>query len=160
MTTAGHQVTWPARIARISEGIDPRTQSVGIIVEVDNPIAQAQPGRRPPLRRGMFVEVVMSAPAIQALIAPSAAVWGGKAFVVNADNTIERRRVVVGFEKDGLAMIRDGLSAGDRLVVSDATLVVEGMAVQPIEDEALAARIAGGTVTQVPGSGKGRGKAQ
>ncbi|MEE4297498.1 MAG: HlyD family efflux transporter periplasmic adaptor subunit, partial [Wenzhouxiangella sp.] len=37
MTTAGHQVTWPARIARISEGIDPRTQSVGIIVEVDNP---------------------------------------------------------------------------------------------------------------------------
>jgi hypothetical protein len=108
----------------------------------------------------MFVEVVLSAPPVPAMIAPLAAVWGGKAFVVTPDNTIESRRVVAGFERDGLVMIRDGLSAGDRLVVSNATLVVAGMTVQAIEDEALAARIAGGTAPQPAGSGKGRGKAQ
>src|SRR6056297_956767 len=142
LAMAGEAVRWPAEISRISEGIDPRTQSVAVIVTVDNPMGQAVPGTRPPLRRGMFVEVVLAAPRIEALVVPATAVWGGEALVVDAENRIARRSVEVGFAVDGLAMIRDGLASGDRLVVSDPALAVVGMTVTPIEDTDLAASIA------------------
>ncbi len=142
MSMAGHAVRWPATISRISESIDMRTQSVAVIVFVDDPMAKAVPGERPPLRRGMFVEVLLAAPEDKAIVVPASAVLGGMALVVTSDNTIARRPVTVGFEAEGLAMIRDGLSAGDRLVVSDPAVAVVGMTVKPVEDKTLLQTIA------------------
>lgn len=142
MSTAGHQVRWPATISRISEAIDMRTQSIAVIVSVDNPLQKASPGERPPLRRGMFVEVLFAAPEVEAIVVPASAVWGGEALVVTDEDTIARRPVTVGFEADGLAVISDGLSAGDRLVVSDPAVAVVGMTVKPMEDKALVQMIA------------------
>ncbi|TCO68532.1 efflux RND transporter periplasmic adaptor subunit [Rhodovulum euryhalinum] len=141
MSQLGHEVRWPAEIARISEAIDARTQSVEVIVTVDGPLAQAVPGQRPPLRRGMFVEVRLAGPEVSALVVPAAAVWGREALVVTGDGRLARRTVTVGFQAGGLAVIRDGLAAGDRLVVSDPAVAVPGMKVQPVEDEELAASI-------------------
>ncbi|MCB1807515.1 MAG: MFP transporter, partial [Candidatus Competibacteraceae bacterium] len=61
--TATHKVEWPARIDRVSSVIDPQTQSLGVVVAIDRPAEQAQPGQRPPLYRNTFVEVALfSAP--------------------------------------------------------------------------------------------------
>ncbi len=35
---------WPGRFARISDTLDPKTRTVGVIVEVDEPYAKVQPG--------------------------------------------------------------------------------------------------------------------
>lgn len=142
MSMAGHHVQWPAVISRISEGIDMPTQSVVVIATVEGPLAMAIPGRRPPLRRGMFVELVIAAPETAAIVVPASAVWGAEALVVNGDNRIERRSVTVSFETDGLAVISEGLAKGDRLVVGDPAVAVVGMQVRPIEDKALAQTIA------------------
>ena len=143
----GHSVTWDATVDRVGEAIDARTQSASVVVRVDRPLEQAQAGQRPPLRRNMFVEVELGAPAREALVAPGDAVRDGEALVVTAEGTLEKRPVTVDFTIDSIAVISAGLEPGDKLVVTDPAVAVPGMAVKPVEDKALkeeGARIAKG----------------
>ena len=48
---------WQGRVARFSDSLDPQTRTLGAIVEVDQPYAGVQPGVRPPLVKGFFVDV-------------------------------------------------------------------------------------------------------
>jgi hypothetical protein len=159
-----HTVTWDAKVVRAGEAIDARTQNTPLIVRVENPLAQAEAGTRPPLRRNTFVEVVLSAPPRQALVVPEEAVQGGKALVAAADNTLEQRDVTVAYTVDGVSAIETGLGPGDKLVVTDPAIAVPGMSVKPVEDKATAARVAqvaggldkaaGGSEKAATGSGK------
>ena len=147
----GHEVTWDATVERVAEAIDARTQSASIIVRVDQPLAQAEAGSRPPLRRNMFVAVTLSAPPRPVLAVPAEAVQDGKALIVDADGKLAERDVTAGIEIDGIVAIADGLAEGDRLVVTDPAIAMPGMVVKPVEDKALAARIA----RTAKGAGKG-----
>ena len=139
---AGRVIVWPAKVDRVSETIDAPTQSARIVVRVDQPRDQIVAGRRPPLRRDMFVEVELRAPSHSALVGPSSAVVGGRALVVSADNKLEPRAVEVSYTFDGLAVVAGGLQAGDKLVVTDPSVAVPGMSVNPVEDKALAEALA------------------
>lgn len=150
----GHSVIWEAEVDRVGEAIDARTQSSAIVVRVDEPVAQAQAGQRPPLRRNMFVEVILSAPKRPVLAAPLDAVRGGKALVVSAEGTLERREVTVGYTIGDIAVVTEGLAEGDKLVVTDPSIAVPGMKVKPVEDKAVKAQIA----AAAGGQGKGQGK--
>lgn len=143
LTQAGHAVEWPATVARVGDALDARTQSANIIVRVDQPMAQAVAGQRPPLRRDMFVEVVLSAPVRKALVAPASALRDGRALVVSAEGKLEPRTVDLAYTTDGLSVIAGGLVAGDKLVVTDPAVAVPGMAAKPVEDKALAAELVG-----------------
>lgn len=138
----GHIAEWPATVMRVGEAIDARTQSANIVVRVDRPLDLAKPGLRPPLRRNMYVEVELSAPARQALVIPAEAISAGRVLLVGADDRLEARSIVPAYAIGGLAIVTEGLAAGDRLVVTDPTLAIPGMAVTPVEDARLAAAIA------------------
>lgn len=138
----GHAVEWPAQIERIGEFIDPRTQSANVIVSVEQPFEQAEPGVRPPLRRNMFIEVELSAPARKVLALPAEAIADGKVLVVGADDRLAYRAIEIGFIVDGIAVVSGGLEAGIKVVVTDMSLAVPGMTVKPLEDEVLKARLA------------------
>jgi multidrug efflux pump subunit AcrA (membrane-fusion protein) len=142
LSQAGHSVEWPATVARVSDVIDARTQAANIIVRVEQPMAQAVVGQRPPLRRDMFVEVVLSAPVRKALVAPASALRDSRALVVSADGRLEPRPVEIAYTVDGLSVITGGLMVGDQLVVTDPAVAMPGMAARPVEDEALAAMLA------------------
>lgn len=142
LSQAGHDIAWPARVVRVSDAIDARTQATGIVVRVDQPQAQAVPGTRPPLRRDMFVTVELSAPTRAALVVPDRAVQGGRALIVTAEGRLEPRAVGIAFARDGIAVIAEGLAEGDLLVVTDPAVAVPGMTVRPVEDTALQADIA------------------
>lgn len=139
---AGRVITWPASVDRVSESIDARTQSARIVVRVDQPRDQIVAGKRPPLRRDMFVEVELRAPSQEALVVPSSAVVGGRALVVSTDNRLEPKKVNVSYAFDGLAVISGGLQPGDKLVVTDPSVAMPGMSVKPVEDQALAEALA------------------
>lgn len=155
-----HTVIWPAKVERVGEAIDAQTQSAAIVVRVADPLGQSVAGERPPLRRNMFVEVVLSAPRSAQIVVPSDAVRDDTALVVSAEGTLENRKVVVGFTSDDIAVVTQGLSAGDVLVVTDPTIAVPGMAVKPVEDTALIASLTAaalGQLVSAPGSGGGSG---
>lgn len=170
LVSPGHNIVWKAKVVRVGDAIDARTQSASVVVRVNDPLAQAAAGERPPLRRNMFVEVLLIAPQADALIVPAEAVRDGTALVVSKDNKLEKRKVSVGFTSGNLSVVAKGLAAGDQLVITSPTVAVPGMVVKPVEDaarkaalqaEALgkAAPASGGTEQrQGQGQGKGKGK--
>ncbi|MEL6316321.1 MAG: HlyD family efflux transporter periplasmic adaptor subunit, partial [Pseudomonadota bacterium] len=137
----GEAAEWPAEVSRLSDTVDPDTRAIGLIVTVDQPYGD--PGRRPPLIKGSFVEVELKAlPAAGLAVAPRAAVRGGEVMVVGADDRLERRAVSVIATIGDAALIAAGLAPGDRLIVSALSPAVEGMLLRPVRDETVEARLA------------------
>jgi len=154
----GGQVTWPGRFARLSDSFDPKTRTIGIIGEVDDPYSHVTPGKRPPLTKGMFVRMeVLTRPVEAALVIPRAALRDGKVFVVGADKRLQIRKVRVVPGPDDLLVVREGLKAGERIVVSDLVPVLAGQLLKPVMDEALMKRLA---ATAMAGASAGKAKEQ
>ncbi len=126
---------WPARFARLSDTLDPKTRTVGVIVEVEKPYDGVQPGIRPPLVKGLFVEVTLQG-ALRSgqIIIPRNALHQGRVYLIDHENRLRLRPVEVDLLQPGYAVIRSGLRKGDRLVISDLTPAIEGMLLKPMDD--------------------------
>ena len=117
-------------------GIDSQTRTLGIDVAVAHPFRNIVPGKKPPLVRGMYVEVEIRGIALAGrIVVPRAALRDGQVFVVNKENRLEPRAVEIAFVQSGFACIRAGLEEGERVVVSDLTPAVAGMLLDPVVDE-------------------------
>lgn len=129
-------VEWAARVARISESIDSKTRSVGLYVAVDNPYAQSMGAKRPPLIRNMYGQVVVSGiPREPRVVIPRAALHEDVVYVAGTDNRLERRFVEVDYSTGRLVSVVKGIAPNEMVVVSDLVPAVEGMLLEPVEDE-------------------------
>jgi RND family efflux transporter MFP subunit len=120
-------VEWPATVDRISNAIDPKTGTIGVIVRIDNAYTSARPGTRPPLTRGMFVEAILQAVPVKAIPLPRSALRDGMVMIVDADNRLRLVPVDIDFMQDRLAVISGGLDEGAKIVVSNPVPMIEGM---------------------------------
>ena len=134
-------LTWPGRVDRVSDTIDPRAGTLGVIVVVDATGAQAMPGARLPLTKGMFVEVIIAGRPVIGHAVPRGAVHDGAVHVVGTGSRLQRRPVEIAFIQDRIAMISDGLAEGDEIVVTDIPVPVEGALLAPVADHDLAATL-------------------
>jgi RND family efflux transporter MFP subunit len=133
---SGLSVEWPARVTRFSDSLDPRTRTIGVTVEVLGPYAMVQPGVRPPLIKGMFVDVELKGrPRPGSLVVPIAALNNGMVYVVGQDNRLEIRPIKAGMIGSEYAVIDSGLAENERIVVSDLVPAIEGMLLEPVPDE-------------------------
>ena len=136
LKTATHAVEWQGIVDRVAGLVDLQTQSIGVIVRVDDPYKQAKPGQRPPLTRNTFVEVELKGkPQVDQLVLPADAIHENKAYVVDKDNRLVIRPVKIKFSQFGYSVLSKGIKAGDRLVVSDLIPALEGMLLEPKEDK-------------------------
>ena len=120
-------VEWPATLDRISNTIDPKTGTVGMIVRVDNAYTSAELGRRPPLTKGMFVKATLNARPVEGIVIPRSALRDGRLMLVNGENRLELRPITPYLVQDGIALITDGIKDGDKIIVSMPIPMVEGM---------------------------------
>lgn len=151
LETGDLDVSWDARFDRIREQLDLQTQTVRIVVAVDNPFAKAIPGVRPPLTPGMFCEVELRAPPRTGqIVIPRHAMHNGSVYLVDADSRLQRRPVEVGSVQGRLAVVTSGLEGGERLVVSDPTPAVEGMLVEATVDDESAKEL----IAEAEGTGR------
>lgn len=127
---------WQARVVRTSDTINPQTRTVGVIVYVERPYADIQPETKPPLVKGMFVEVeIRGRPIADALVIPRSAVRNGAVFIADKDNRLRIREVTVRAEQGDDALLSNGIMPGERLVLSDITPAIEGMLLDPVVEE-------------------------
>jgi membrane fusion protein, multidrug efflux system len=56
---------------------------------------------------------------------------GSYVFVVGDDNKVEQRRLRLGRGRDGLAVVEEGMKAGERVVVQGQQRIRAGMTVAP-----------------------------
>lgn len=136
-------LTWPARVARVSDRIDPKTGTLGVIVEVEGAYSGAAPAARPPLTKGMFVEVEIAGKPVEGFVVPRAALSDASLWLVGADDRLIEAEVTPLLVQDELAVIGDGLGEGARVVVSDLPFPVPGALLAPVEDATLAALLEG-----------------
>lgn len=123
---------WDAKVLRFSESIDPIRRTLGIVVGIDRPYEKMIPGRRPPLLKGMFTAVEISAPQQEALVVPRKAVHHGRVYVVGQDNRLIIKPIEIQQQQDDLVVVRSGLQEGEKIIINDLVPVIEGMPLTPI----------------------------
>ena len=151
LRTGDQSVEWDGRFARVSDTVDPNTRTLGVIAAVDKAYAQAMPGVRPPLTKGMFVEVELSTrPTAPMVIVPRSALHAGRLHVAGADDRLEIRPVETGLVQGGFVEITSGLEAGERVIVSDLSPAIAGMLLRMTRDEDVVERLRKDAAGEVP----------
>ena len=107
---------------------DPNTDSQIIRATFDNPDNM--------LVDGQTIRVVMEQPAdAPVLVVPQVALaadqTGSFVLVVDAENKVTTKYVTTGQEREGLAIVTEGLNEGDRVIVQGAQRVRPGITVDP-----------------------------
>lgn len=116
-------------ISSIDPLVDPVTRAATVRAII--------PNRDLRLRPGMLMTVAIEAAPRTATVVPDLALvgQGDKSFVylVADDNSVRRAEVRTGVRRDGRVEIREGLAAGQRIVVEGTVKVRDGMVVQPVD---------------------------
>lgn len=129
----GKKAKWDAKFIRFSDEIDVQTRALGIVIAVENPLQKIIPGIRPPLSKGMFVEVEIAGQIQQGMIAiPRSSIHKNNVYLMDKDNRLKLKKVSKLYNQNGLSIIKSGLESGERLVLSDLIPAIEGMLLQDI----------------------------
>jgi multidrug efflux system membrane fusion protein len=133
---AGQQHSWAGKIVRIEGEIDPRTRMVTLVARVDNPYRQPEEGNRPPFAVGLFVEAEIKGRFVKGVaIIPRSAMRGkNRILVIDEENRLHFRDVVVLKADAETVVISSGLDDGERLCLSPLETVVDGMHVRVFEE--------------------------
>ena len=128
--------TWEARFVRFSDSVDSQTRTMGIVVAVDHPLQKIIPGTRPPLSKGMFVEVSIAGHTqLNSIVVPRSALRNGKVYLLDKQNRLDIRPVSRLYDQQDHSIIEKGLSEGDKLVLTDLVPAVEGMLLRPVSND-------------------------
>ncbi len=121
-------VHWRGRLSRV-ERFDPKTRTLNLVVEVDEPIAVADdPGAQVfPLVEGMFCEVEIPGRTIEGVYRlPRSAVGpDGNVLVVNTERVHSRGVRIARYEGESV-LIDAGLSPGDVVLTKQPGVVLDG----------------------------------
>ena len=129
------EAEWDAKILRFSDSVDPTRRTVGIVVGIDDPYKKIIPGKRPPLLKGMFTQVIIKAAAVPRIVIPYSALHQGRVYLVNEQGKLQIQPVEVENIQGELAIISSGLSGGEQLITTDLIPVIPGMPLQPVLDK-------------------------
>ena len=127
---------WIGHIERTDGAIDPATRQISAIAVVEDPYGAAAINGVP-LTIGLFVEARIAGRTLQdAYVLPRAALYGrDEVFVIDQDDQLERRRVVVIASDRDTITVSQGLSAGDRIASSPLRGAQQGDKVIPTARE-------------------------
>jgi multidrug efflux system membrane fusion protein len=155
----GFDPVWPAEVDRITDGVDPQTRSIGVIVTVDNPYGLARAGERPPLIKGMFVEVELEGPVVEGVVVlPRRAIEAGRIMVIDETGRLAFTDVEIAFTQDDLAVVFPGsLAEGTQVIVSAPSPAIPGMLLAPERGTGTEARLASAALPTAPDGADGDG---
>lgn len=112
----------------VDNQMDPNTGTMRGRAIVENPDYLLAPG--------MFADVrLLGENPYNALLIPDSAIFQDQihkfVYVVDENNTVERRQVTAGTVHDGLRVIREGLNQNDKVIINGLQRVQPGMQVAP-----------------------------
>lgn len=130
-------VSWTGNVERINSIIDPESRTLGVIVSVNDPYKKILPGIRPPLIQGMYMQVILRGKAQEFWAIPRFTQHEGELYLVNADQKLEKRKLLPVQQQGQLALYTSGFHANEQLVVSDLFPAIAGMSLEPLTDQLL-----------------------
>lgn len=136
---AGVQARYPAEPSRFRGTVDNETGTLGVAVRIDDPLVATPGDNTPPLAFGSFVSVVLEATTDGPLIAIPREILQqddmGQHFVftVNSDQRLTITSVTPGPVAGDNILILEGLSDGDRVLLSVPRPSVPGVLLEVVE---------------------------
>ncbi|MCG7956261.1 MAG: efflux RND transporter periplasmic adaptor subunit, partial [Candidatus Thiodiazotropha endolucinida] len=131
---------WQAEFVRFSDKVDPDTRTMGVVVAVDRPFEKVIPGQRPPLSKGMFVQVLLKGKTqADRIILPRSTIKNGVVYLADENNRLQRQPVEILYNQGDISVIGKGIQAGQRVVISDLVPAVSGMLLQTVPDQQMEA---------------------
>ncbi|WP_426991995.1 efflux RND transporter periplasmic adaptor subunit [Methylomonas sp. CM2] len=127
---AGHPQTWRGRIVRGEAELDSSSGQLFLVAQVEQPDNSRDGGA--PLLSGLFVQAEIEGVARAGLYAlPRNALNNlGQVKLVDAEQRLTFRDVELLRGEPGRVIVKSGLNAGERIVVSDMPMPVAGMRVE------------------------------
>ncbi|WDE06546.1 hypothetical protein SG34_006410 [Thalassomonas viridans] len=136
--TAGNKsLSWEAKVERLSGNLDSKTRTLGVTVSVEGVYEKIDPGVKPPLLAGNYMQVDLHGAQKKFVAAPRFSLHQGQIYRVSESNTLERLNLDKVQLQGELALFTDTLKPGDRIVTSDIFPAVQGMNLSPVADKAL-----------------------
>ena len=121
---------WKGNIERVDGVIDPVTRMIKIIASFKNEFLEENQTTLP---IGLFVEAEINGKFLEnVFIVPNVSLTtNNEVLIVDRNNQIEMRKIVVLKKLKDSVIIKDGLSIGERIIVSKLNIVTAGMDVNP-----------------------------
>ena len=135
---AGRTYTWKGQVVRAEGGVDERNRLLYVVAQVHDPYAADpnQPGR-PELVAGSFVEATIDGRRFEKVFeVPRKALRNSsQLWVVDGNNQLRERDVAIIYKGKDSIYISSGLQDGDRVVLSQMDIAVDGMTVRTKAEE-------------------------
>lgn len=128
------EAKWKGEVERISDTLNPHSQTLGVIVTVDAPYQKANPGIRPPLLEGMYMRVELLGKPAPYLLLPRKALHQGELYTLSDDNRLDRYKLTDYLLAGDVVMLKSLDLKGQRIITSELFPAVKGMLVEPQDD--------------------------
>jgi len=124
---AAYSFSWPAKVSRIGETVDPTLATISVVLQVEQQYRELNIGQSPPLVNGMFVSARIKGGERNYWMVSERALHGDKLYIMNQDNRLQLLEVKVLFRQEGQVAIEGELVDGMQLVSTDIIPAVNGM---------------------------------
>lgn len=127
----GKNQTWIGRLERVDGVIDPVTRMINLIAVFKNDFIETD---KPNLPIGLFVEAQIDGIILKDIysIPVNAISENNEVYFVNNDNELESRQLSILKKYSDFVIVKDGLKAGERIVISKLSTASNGIKVNPV----------------------------
>ena len=126
----GEMQEWAGNLERVDGVIDPMTRMIKLIANFKNNFIEET---KPILPIGLFVEAEINGKQLENIfmIPNSALTPNDELLFLNQDDALEIRKVSVLTKMKNHILVKEGMKAGERVVVSKLSIATNGMLVNP-----------------------------
>ena len=126
----GEMQEWAGNLERVDGVIDPMTRMIKLIANFKNNFIEET---KPILPIGLFVEAEINGKQLEDIfmIPNTALTPNDELLVLNQNDALEIRKVKVVTKMKNYILVKEGMKAGERVVVSKLSIVTNGMLVNP-----------------------------
>ena len=126
----GEMQEWVGNLERVDGVIDPMTRMIKLIANFKNNFIEET---KPILPIGLFVEAEINGKQLEDIfmIPNSALTPNDELLFLNQDDALEIRKVSVLTKMKNHILVKEGMKAGERVVVSKLSIATNGMLVNP-----------------------------
>jgi len=126
----GEMQQWAGNLERVDGVIDPMTRMIKLIANFKNNFIEET---KPILPIGLFVEAEINGKQLEDMfmIPNTALTPNDELLVLNQDDALEIRKIKVVTKMKNYILVKEGVKAGERVVISKLSIITNGMLVNP-----------------------------
>ncbi|WP_095497621.1 efflux RND transporter periplasmic adaptor subunit [Paraferrimonas haliotis] len=131
----GDEFSWPAKVTRIADTVNPEQATIGVYLEVEQNFRELQLPSRPPLTKGMFLTAIIDGYPSPQFVIPEKALHGDKIYLLDEQQKLNIVPIKVLYRTANGVAIAGELERDQQLITNDLIPAIEGMGLRLMETQ-------------------------